>query len=224
MLPLLLFSSARAGVTFTPLNYRLSQDGLRQLIERLPTPLVIADADYRDVVADAGKQVIGSEEFIDAARRCRAGRGVCRSRRCRGGAVHLRHHVAAQSRRAHAQQSDQLHHRHRRVRRRGCARRRVDLCAAVSHRRGRGGAVESVRGPKDGVSAQLRRERMGSTGPRRRCDDGDGGADDAGPHRFGARTRICRSCRRCGTWPTAGRRSRFRWCARPLACCPTSAS
>lgn len=68
MLPLLLFSSARAGVTFTPLNYRLSQDGLHQLIERLPTPLVIADADYRDVVADAGKQVIGSEEFVDTAR------------------------------------------------------------------------------------------------------------------------------------------------------------
>ena len=68
MLPLLLFASARAGVTFTPLNYRLSQDGLGQLIERLPTPLVIADADYRGVVADAGKQVIGSEEFIDTAR------------------------------------------------------------------------------------------------------------------------------------------------------------
>ena len=68
MLPLLLFSSARAGVALTPLNYRLSQDGLRQLIERLPTPLVIADADYRDVVADAGKQVIGAEEFIDTAR------------------------------------------------------------------------------------------------------------------------------------------------------------
>lgn len=68
MLPLLLFSSARAGVAFTPLNYRLSEDGLRQLIDRLPTPLVIADAEYRDVVAGAGKQVIGSDEFIDAAR------------------------------------------------------------------------------------------------------------------------------------------------------------
>jgi acyl-CoA synthetase (AMP-forming)/AMP-acid ligase II len=68
MLPLLLFSSARAGVAFTPLNYRLSKDGLRQLIERLPTPLVIADAEYCDVVADAGKRVISSEEFIDAAR------------------------------------------------------------------------------------------------------------------------------------------------------------
>jgi acyl-CoA synthetase (AMP-forming)/AMP-acid ligase II len=68
MLPLLLFSSARAGVAFTPLNYRLSEDGLRQLIDRLPTPLVIADDEYRDVVAGAGKQVISSDEFIDAAR------------------------------------------------------------------------------------------------------------------------------------------------------------
>jgi acyl-CoA synthetase (AMP-forming)/AMP-acid ligase II len=67
MLPLLLFSSARAGVAFTPLNYRLSGEGLRQLIDRLPTPLVIADAEYRDVVTDAGKQVITSEEFIGAA-------------------------------------------------------------------------------------------------------------------------------------------------------------
>src|ERR1700760_3921676 len=68
LLPLLLFSSARAGVAFTPLNYRLSEDGLRQLIDRLPTPLVIADAQYRDVVAGAGKQVISSDEFIQAAR------------------------------------------------------------------------------------------------------------------------------------------------------------
>src|ERR1700754_2283363 len=68
MLPLLLFSSARAAVAFTPLNYRLSEDGLRQLIDRLPTPLVITDAEYRDVVAGTGKQVITSDEFIDAAR------------------------------------------------------------------------------------------------------------------------------------------------------------
>jgi acyl-CoA synthetase (AMP-forming)/AMP-acid ligase II len=68
MLPLLLFSSARAGVSFTPLNYRLSRDGLGQLIERLPTPLVIADADYHDVVAGTGKQVITSEEFTESAR------------------------------------------------------------------------------------------------------------------------------------------------------------
>ncbi|HEV7853890.1 MAG TPA: long-chain fatty acid--CoA ligase, partial [Mycobacterium sp.] len=32
MLPALLFSSARAAVPVTPLNYRLSADGLRELI------------------------------------------------------------------------------------------------------------------------------------------------------------------------------------------------
>ena len=68
MLPLLLFSSARASVAVTPLNYRLSADGLRELIDRLPTPLVIADADYIDVVAGAGKQVISSDEFVASAR------------------------------------------------------------------------------------------------------------------------------------------------------------
>ena len=70
MLPLLLFSSARAAVPFTPLNYRLSQPtACAQLIDRLPDPLVIVDAEYRDVVAGAGKQVIGSDEFVDAGPR-----------------------------------------------------------------------------------------------------------------------------------------------------------
>jgi acyl-CoA synthetase (AMP-forming)/AMP-acid ligase II len=68
MLPLLLFSSARAGAAFTPLNYRLSADGLRELIDRLPQPLVVADAQYLDVVAGAGKQVISSDEFVASAR------------------------------------------------------------------------------------------------------------------------------------------------------------
>lgn len=68
MLPVLLFSSARAGVPVTPLNYRLSADGLRELIDRLPSPLVVADVDYLEVVAGTGKQVISSDEFLDAAR------------------------------------------------------------------------------------------------------------------------------------------------------------
>src|ERR1700753_1492148 len=41
MLPLLIFSSARADVPFTPLNYRLSSDGLSALIARLPDPLLV---------------------------------------------------------------------------------------------------------------------------------------------------------------------------------------
>lgn len=49
-------------------NYRLSRDGLHELIERLPEPLVVADAEYADMVAGAGKQVVTSEEFLAAAR------------------------------------------------------------------------------------------------------------------------------------------------------------
>lgn len=67
LLPLLVFSSARAVRPFTPLNCRLGIDALRELIGRLPAPLVVADAEYRDAVAGAGKKVITCEEFIDAA-------------------------------------------------------------------------------------------------------------------------------------------------------------
>jgi acyl-CoA synthetase (AMP-forming)/AMP-acid ligase II len=67
MLPLLLFSAARAAVPVTPLNYRLSADGLRALIDRLPDPLVVVDDEYRDAVGD-GYRVTGSADFIEAAR------------------------------------------------------------------------------------------------------------------------------------------------------------
>lgn len=68
LLPLLIFSSARAAIPFTPLNYRLSAEGLQQLIARLPAPLVVADPEYAELVAGAGKCVMTSEEFTKAAR------------------------------------------------------------------------------------------------------------------------------------------------------------
>src|ERR1700761_939631 len=68
LLPLLLFSSARANASFTPLNYRLSIDGLRQLIDRLPEPLIVVDAEHRDVVTGSGARVMTSDEFVEAAR------------------------------------------------------------------------------------------------------------------------------------------------------------
>ncbi|KWX69279.1 class I adenylate-forming enzyme family protein [Mycobacterium sp. NAZ190054] len=67
MLPLLIFASARAGLAFTPINYRLSADGIQALIRRLPDPLVIVDSRYRDVLGEAGQHVIGSDEFLAAA-------------------------------------------------------------------------------------------------------------------------------------------------------------
>ena len=68
LLPLLLFSSARAARAFTPINYRLSAEGIQALIERLPNPLVIVDPRYRDMVGDAGLAVLESAEFLAAAR------------------------------------------------------------------------------------------------------------------------------------------------------------
>lgn len=68
LLPLLIFASARAGKAFTPLNYRLSDEMLRGLIDRLPDPLVVVDDEYRDVLSGAGRQLMTSTEFVAAAR------------------------------------------------------------------------------------------------------------------------------------------------------------
>src|SRR6185437_5803479 len=65
MLPLLIFASARAGLTFTPINYRLSAEGIGALVERLPEPLVIVDDRYREMVGSG--RVMGSGEFLTAA-------------------------------------------------------------------------------------------------------------------------------------------------------------
>jgi long-chain acyl-CoA synthetase len=67
MLPVLIFASARAGLPFTPLNYRLSAEGIQALIERLPEPLVIADSRYRDMIGESAKRVLLSDEFLAAA-------------------------------------------------------------------------------------------------------------------------------------------------------------
>lgn len=68
MLPLLLFGSARAGRAFTPLNYRLSASALRELIDRLPAPLVVVDAEYAEMVAGSGKQTIDSSLLFATTR------------------------------------------------------------------------------------------------------------------------------------------------------------
>jgi long-chain acyl-CoA synthetase len=67
MLPLLIFASARAGLAFTPINYRLSAEGIQALVRRLPEPLVVVDSRYRDMLGDVGQVVIDSDEFLAAA-------------------------------------------------------------------------------------------------------------------------------------------------------------
>lgn len=67
MLPLLIFAAARAGLPFTPLNYRLSADGIQTLIDRLPDPVVIVDDRYREMLGDASPRVMLSDDFLTAA-------------------------------------------------------------------------------------------------------------------------------------------------------------
>jgi long-chain acyl-CoA synthetase len=68
MLPVLIFASARAGLAFTPINYRLSAEGIQTLIQRLPDPLVVVDERYQDIIGDSSKRVTTSGEFLTAAR------------------------------------------------------------------------------------------------------------------------------------------------------------
>jgi acyl-CoA synthetase (AMP-forming)/AMP-acid ligase II len=68
MQPLLIFASARAGLPYTPINYRLSADGVQELIARLPAALVIVDERYREMVGDVGKCVLDAGQFLAAAR------------------------------------------------------------------------------------------------------------------------------------------------------------
>jgi acyl-CoA synthetase (AMP-forming)/AMP-acid ligase II len=70
MLPLLMFASARAGVAFTPINYRLSSEGIKTLIARLPDPLVVVDSRYLeelDGLTDTARVVV-SDDFLAQAR------------------------------------------------------------------------------------------------------------------------------------------------------------
>jgi acyl-CoA synthetase (AMP-forming)/AMP-acid ligase II len=64
----LIFAAARAGLAFTPLNYRLSTEGIQTLIERLPEPLVIVDSRYQGMLGDSSKRVTVSDDFLTAAR------------------------------------------------------------------------------------------------------------------------------------------------------------
>ncbi|CAM4439945.1 Long-chain-fatty-acid--CoA ligase [Mycobacterium basiliense] len=68
MLPLLVFAAARAGLPFTPINYRLSAASVQALIGRLPRPVVIVDDRYRDLLAGWSAQLLDSGEFLRAAR------------------------------------------------------------------------------------------------------------------------------------------------------------
>jgi acyl-CoA synthetase (AMP-forming)/AMP-acid ligase II len=71
-LPLLLFAGAAAGVPVAPLNYRLPDQILRELIGRLEAPVVIAGPGYLDAATRAMTgtdwEVLAARDWIEAAR------------------------------------------------------------------------------------------------------------------------------------------------------------
>ncbi len=63
-LPVALFAAAHAGIPFVPLNYRLADDKLAELVGRFDRPIVIADEPDR---IDTAGVVFGPNQWLDAA-------------------------------------------------------------------------------------------------------------------------------------------------------------
>lgn len=66
--PLGLFAAAAAGVPFVPLNYRLSDQQLREMLAPLGNVLVVADDATGTALAEAGHDVVSTADFVAAAR------------------------------------------------------------------------------------------------------------------------------------------------------------
>ena len=70
--PLGLFAAAAAGVPFVPLNYRLSDDQLHDLLVPLGDVVVVAEGHPAGALAVRGHRVLEVEAFVAAARACAA--------------------------------------------------------------------------------------------------------------------------------------------------------
>jgi acyl-CoA synthetase (AMP-forming)/AMP-acid ligase II len=64
--PVGVFAAAAAGVPFVPLNYRLSDDQLHDLVDRLDRPLVVADGAAARALSARGHRVIDPSAFLAA--------------------------------------------------------------------------------------------------------------------------------------------------------------
>jgi acyl-CoA synthetase (AMP-forming)/AMP-acid ligase II len=67
--PIGLFAAAAAEVPFVPLNYRLSDDQLHDLLVPLGKTLVVAEGDVAARLSERGHQVVAADEFVGKARR-----------------------------------------------------------------------------------------------------------------------------------------------------------
>jgi acyl-CoA synthetase (AMP-forming)/AMP-acid ligase II len=61
-----LLAATRAGIPYTPVNYRLAANQIGELIARFDDPIVIADPGYADSVD--GPEVVTAETFVETAR------------------------------------------------------------------------------------------------------------------------------------------------------------
>jgi acyl-CoA synthetase (AMP-forming)/AMP-acid ligase II len=66
--PIGVFAAAAAGVPFSPLNYRLGEEQLHQLLARLGTPVVVAEGAVGAALRTRGHRVIDAVEFVALAR------------------------------------------------------------------------------------------------------------------------------------------------------------
>jgi acyl-CoA synthetase (AMP-forming)/AMP-acid ligase II len=66
--PLAVFAAAAAGVPFVPLNYRLGDEQLHELLAPLGDVVVIADGDVATALAARGLRVVDGATFVEAAR------------------------------------------------------------------------------------------------------------------------------------------------------------
>ena len=64
LLATLLFSAAGAGVPFAPLSYRLPSPALQGLLDRLDSPLLVADAEQMDAAKATGHRVLSADDWI----------------------------------------------------------------------------------------------------------------------------------------------------------------
>jgi acyl-CoA synthetase (AMP-forming)/AMP-acid ligase II len=66
--PIGLFAAAAAGVPFVPLNYRLSDEQLHDLLAPLGDTLVVVEGDAAGALAARGHRVVDAGDFVAAAR------------------------------------------------------------------------------------------------------------------------------------------------------------
>jgi acyl-CoA synthetase (AMP-forming)/AMP-acid ligase II len=70
MLPVLLFGAAFAGVPFVPMNYRLADDRLRDLVARNAPALLVVDSPVSERLAEVpGIEVVSRAEFAERLER-----------------------------------------------------------------------------------------------------------------------------------------------------------